>query len=182
MKNKILKETLKIMIFASILSSLGGFGLEVVKDKLLIALPLIIVLPAFAGMVGDSGIVFVSKITTLYNMKKISKPEIRKSIRNLFWILLLIAFLSAFYIAFLSLFVSYLKGFYFNLNFAFKTILVVLLTALSIGIINFLVALFGLKYAIKRNIDPDDLLIPISTSIADFGSFVVFSILVYLIF
>ena len=62
-----------------------------------------------------------------------------------------------------------------------KMFFIVLITTFIIVGLVFLISLLGAKYAFERKIDPDDLLIPITTSVADFGSLIVFSILVYLI-
>ncbi len=177
--NKIIKESLRVLILGSLLSSIGGFSLELIKQKLTIALPLIIILPSFASMVGSAGIISVSKITTLFYEKKISLNNLfSKRILHLFSILLTIFSFSAVYVVFLSLLIAYLKGFNMNLNFISKMLVIVISTTIIIISIVFLISIFGSRYAIKRNIDPDDFLIPITTSIADLGSLIVFSLLV----
>ena len=178
---KIIKESFKVLIFASLLSSFGGLSLEFIKAKLSLFLPLIIILPSLADMVGDSGTIVVSKITTYYALGKFKDKLAPKFILNLFFSLLIIASFSAVYITVLALFIGYLKGFSFNIYFLFKMLLIVLLTTIAILLIIFLVALIGGRYAFKRKIDPDDLLIPLTTSIADLGSLIIFSLLVFFI-
>ena len=181
-KYKIIKESLRVLILGSLLSSFGGLSLEFIKAKLSVALPLIIILPALADMVGDAGTIVVSKITTYFYIGKLKTDnKIPKFIYNLFLLLLGIFSISAVYITFLALFIGYLKGFNFNAAFAFKMLFIVLVTTSTIILIIFSVALVGGRYAFKRNIDPDDLLIPITTSIADLGSLIVFSLLVFFI-
>ena len=179
MINKIIKESLKVLILGSILSSIGGFSLEFIRDKLAVFLPLIIVLPALASTVGSAGIISVSKITTYFYSGDIKKKVINKKILTLFGLLFSIFTLLSFYTTFLSIFVGYLKGFDFNLSFVIKMLLIIFLTTLIILFFVFIVSLFGARYAFKRKIDPDDLLIPITTSIADLGSLIVFSLLVF---
>lgn len=182
-KNKIIKESFKVLILGSMISSFGGFGLEVVKEKLLVFLPLLIVLPALTNMIGHAGIIFVSKITTYFHMRRLKYDKLNSRLtRHLLLILIIIFSLSSAYVTFLSIFVSYLKGYSFELDFGLKMFGVVFLTTLAIILIVFCVALYGARYAHQRNIDPDDFLIPITTSIADLGSLIVFSLLVFWMF
>lgn len=181
--DKIIKESLKVLILGSLLSSLGGFSLETVKDKFAMFLPLMIILPAMASMIGNAGIILVSKVTTFLDMGKIKHNNLNdKIIRKLFYQLTFVFILTAIYATFLSIFIGMSKGFIFSWDFTWKMLLVILITTLVIVFLVFWVALIGGRYAFRNKIDPDDLLIPITTSIADFGSFVVFSVLVYLIF
>lgn len=180
---RIIKESLKVLIFGSLISSFGGFGLEAVKEKFITLIPLMIILPAMADLIGDAGIILVSKITTYLYMGKIKQEKLNnKIIRKLFYHLVTIFILTAVYATFLSIFVGMLKGFNFSFDFTFKMLFVILTTTLFIVFLVFWVALIGGRYAFKKKIDPDDLLIPITTSIADLGSFILFSILIYLIF
>ncbi len=182
MMHKIIKESLKVLIIGSLLSSIGGLSLEIIKDKLSIVLPLIIILPAFASMIGNAGIISVSKITTYLYSGKININKMKnKTTLNLFFLLLFIFCLSAFYVTFLSLLIAYLKGFIIDINFIFNISFIMLLTSMVIVSLVFFVAVIGSKYAFKREIDPDDLLIPVTTSIADLGSLIVFSLLVFFI-
>lgn len=181
--DKIIKESLKVLILGSLLSSLGGFSLETVKDKFATLLPLMIILPAMASMIGNAGIILVSKVTTFLEMGKIKHDNLNnKLIRKLFYQLTFIFILTAIYATFLSIFVGMSKGFIFSWEFTWKMLLVILITTMFIVFLVFWVALVGGRYAFKKKADPDDLLIPITTSIADLGSFLIFSLLVYLIF
>jgi len=180
---KILKESLKVLILGSLISSLGGFALENVKDKILLFLPLVIILPALANMIGHAGIIFVSKITTYFYTGKLKLNNIEsKQVMHLFFLLLIIFSLASVYVTILTIFVSYLKGFSFNFIFGLKMLITVFLTTVLIVFLVSFVAIIGWKYTIKNKIDPDDLLIPITTSIADLGSFILFSLLVFLLF
>lgn len=182
MTHKIIKESLKVLLIGSLLSSIGGLSLEVIKDKLAIALPLIIILPAFASMVGNAGIISVSKITTqLYINKEKHNKFNSNFVFNLFLLLLIVFCLSSFYVTFLSILIAYLNGFVVEKGFIISMFSIVLLTVITIVSLVFFVAVVGSRYAFKRKIDPDDLLIPITTSIADFGSLIVFSLLVFFI-
>ncbi len=179
----IIRESIKVLILGSLLSSLGGFSLEIMKDKFSSLIPLVIILPALASMTGNAGIILVSKITTYLNNGEIKEKKLNnKIVRKLFYVLMFVFILTAVYATFLSVFIGMLKGFAFSWDFTLKMLAIILMTTVFIVFIVFCIALIGGKYAFKRKIDPDDLLIPITTSIADFGSFILFSVLVYLIF
>ena len=179
---KIIKESIKVLIIGSLLSSFGGMSLELIRTKLTLFLPLVIVLPALTDMVGDAGTIVVSKITTYLYLGKFKKKLLTKFILDLFLLLLKIFSISAIYVTFLALFIGYIKeGFSFNFIFLLKMFLIILITTFTIISIIFSVALVGSRYAFRRNIDPDDLLIPITTAIADLGSLITFSLLVYFI-
>jgi mgtE-like transporter len=179
----IIKESIKVLIAGSFLSSLGGFSLEIMKEKFSSLIPLVIILPALASMIGNAGIILVSKITTYLNNGELKERNLNnKIVRKLFYILMSVFILTAVYATFLSVFIGMLKGFDFSWDFTLKMLAIILMTTIFIVFVVFCIALIGSRYAFKRNIDPDDLLIPITTSIADFGSFILFSALVYLIF
>ena len=61
----IIKESFRIIIFAAILSSLGGIGLELINEKLIAILPLLIIFPALNNMIGNFGTIISANFTTL---------------------------------------------------------------------------------------------------------------------
>lgn len=177
--NDIIKNSLKVLILGSVLSSFGGLSLEIVKTKLAVSLPLLFILPSLTDMIGDAGTIVVSKITTYLYMGKLKSSNLLpKFIVNLFLILTVVFSFSAVYVSVLALLISYLYGFTFNSIFVGKMIFIVLLTTISILLIIFFISLVGGVYAFNKNIDPDDLLIPLTTSIADLGSLILFSLLI----
>ena len=179
---KIIKESLVVLIFAAILSSLGGVGLKYSEEKILFFLPLMILLPALNGLVGDFGIVMVSRFTTLVYKKNFTKRLEKAKLRHISRDLFIVGIIMSFYISLLSGFISKISGFDFHLIFLIKLILIVLATVFFMIFLIFFISYFGIFYSYKRNIDPDDLLIPLTTSIADFGTMIVFSVLVILFF
>jgi mgtE-like transporter len=175
---KIIKESIFVLIVATMLSAIGGIALKSVEAKLVTIIPLIVILPALNDMIGDFGIILVSKFTTALYMKK----KIKMLAKQLFKEISLIAFISAIYIALLGTFISVSKGFSFNFLFLMKIILLTLITTIVLVLINFIIAFFVGKYAYKRKVDPDSVLIPLTTSIADLGAMVVMALLVVLLF
>ena len=60
----IIKESFKMLVLAALLTSLGGLGIQGIKQNLILILPLLIILPALNAMVGNIGTVVSSKFTT----------------------------------------------------------------------------------------------------------------------
>src|SRR3989344_4456058 len=69
----IIRESIKILIFASVLSSLGGLALEHIKAIFVSVLPLIILLPTLNDMVGDFGTIIASRFSTMLHENWIKK-------------------------------------------------------------------------------------------------------------
>ena len=144
-------------------------------------LPLIVILPALNGMIGGFGIVITSKFATALYEKKINNIH-SHIIKHLFKEVVPIAIFSAFYIGVLGTFFAYLKGFDLNMITFWKIIVITLITSLTLVFFIFIVSIIGGIIVYKRGNDPDDILIPITTSIADLFSISVFSLLVFLLF
>lgn len=179
---KIIKESLGILILASIISTLGGIGLHAVQEKILMILPLLIIFPALNDMVGDFGITFASRYTTLLQQKKLGKKKfMNKALREHFLLILKIAMIAAFYISTLSLIIASLKGFKFDPLLYIKILIITIITTISLVLLIAFISIVAGKYFVKKKEDPDNLLIPITTSIADLGSMIIFSLLIYLI-
>ncbi|MDO8740134.1 MAG: magnesium transporter [Candidatus Woesearchaeota archaeon] len=173
---KIVKESFKVLILASILSSIGGLGLQSVQNKLVMLVPLLILLPSLNGMIGNYGIVITAKFTTALYERKIKRPWWHSHfVKHLYKVIIPIALISAVYISVLSVFIAYMRGFNFDLILLLKIIGLVVLTTILLVAIIFLISIIGGLYVYHRKEDPDDMLIPITTSVADLGSMLLFS-------
>ncbi len=181
---KIVKESMKILILASIISSLGGIGLEDIKAKLVLIVPMLILLPALNDMMGDFGTIISSRFTTMLYLGKVHEKEWWKShaIGNLFLLVAVIALLAATYIALLSGSISLLKGYPLTASILFKTVIIALLSTAILITLMFWIAVTAGFRVYKRNEDPSNFLIPITTSVADFASMIILSGLVYMLF
>ena len=67
----IIRESVKVLLFASLISSFGGFALEHIKVVFASITPLIILLPVLNDMIGDYGIIMSSRLATMLHEKKI---------------------------------------------------------------------------------------------------------------
>jgi len=178
----IIKESFKMLVLAALLTSLGGLGIQGIKQNLILILPLLIILPALNAMVGNIGTVVSSKFTTALYLGKIRGSALSSPhIKELFLTSLVIAILSAIYISSLSYGLAILKGFEFSAPLFLKIISITLISTLLLVFLIFGISVFlGLKIY-RAQEDPNNFLIPITTSVADLGSMLVFSLLVLLL-
>ncbi len=180
---RIIKESWKVLIIASILSSIGGIGLRTVQEKLMLFIPLLITIPALNDMMGDFGIIIVSRFTTSLSEGKIKRPLYKSHfVKHLFRDIMPIAIFMAIYITILSIVVSIFKGFQMDYSVFIKLLIITVLSTLVLVLLIFIVAIIGGYYVYHKNQDPDDILIPITTSIADLGSMLSYSLFIYLFF
>ncbi|HLC67837.1 MAG TPA: magnesium transporter [archaeon] len=179
----IIKESIKILILASVISSAGGFQMKNIESTLIQFLPLLILLPALNDMIGDFGTVASSKFTTLLFLGKVKKswwgtPEVREIIKTM----LAVAAISAVYIGALAYVIAVGKGFAFSTVMLAKTVMLSLLaTATLTGIVLIISIVCGI-WVYKRKEDPNNFLIPITTSLADVCSMFVLAYLAMLLF
>ncbi len=179
----IFRESIKILLLTSIISSIGGIGLQHIERNLLTILPLLILLPALNNMIGAMGTIISSKFTTMLYLRRVEKKwwnehEVHKLIITLFTV----AIISSIYITILSTAVSVYRGFQFTQMTALKVLAISLASTVIIVSIIFLVSIIGGIFIYKRKEDPNNFLIPISTSVADFGSMLVFALFVSMLF
>ncbi len=179
----IIKESVKVLIFAVILSTLGGLSIEHVKTKIISFIPLLILLPLLNGMIGNYGIIISSKFTTLLYTGKVDKnwkesKDLRKLLKQIIFIAIITAILSSI----ISLVISKVTGNYVGHIDSIKLILLVIIDVLVILTILTVIVIYGSFYFFKHNEDPNNFLIPITTSIADFGNMIVLSIFVAVFF
>lgn len=181
----ILKEGLKIIILASIISSIGGLALEQIKALFLTMLPLVILLPALNDMVGDYGSIIASRFSTMLHKGEVEKQWWKEpQVKALFWQILIIAGITAVLCATIALALSkYTRApLLVTPLFALKIMLITLFDVLILVCVLFIVTVLAGIYIFKKNEDPNNFLIPITTSIADFGNMVVLAGLVLLFF
>lgn len=180
---KITKESLKILILASLLSSIGGFGLEMIREKLLAIIPLLILMPALNDLIGDFGAVISSKFTTMLYMGRLRKKWWKsKKVKQLFTIIVAISLISSVYIGILASVIASFSGYPITLIFATEVVAIAMLSTTLLVIVIFLVSVVGGLYIYKKDMDPDNFLIPITTSIGDLGSMLIFSLVILYFF
>jgi len=180
---KIIKESVKILVAASIISSVGGIGFEVLKVKIAALIPLLIMLPALNDMIGDFGTIISSKFTMLLYQKKIHKSWWKSyELGDQFRIISTIALFAAFYLGVLSVIIAYIQGAAISIVEALKVIAIAFMSTATLVMVIFFLAIVGGLWVYKRGKDPNNFLIPITTSVADFSSLILFSLMVAFLF
>lgn len=181
----ILKESIKIILFASIISSLGGLALEEIKQIFISMIPLVILLPTLNDMVGDYGTIVSSRFSTMLHKGEVKKrvwqnPEIQK----LFLQIVITAFLTAVVSAVSALGIAAVteSGRTFTVLFAAKVFVITIIDVLILVLLLFVTAIGAGLYYYKKKEDPNNFLIPITTSVADLGNMLVLAVLVVLFF
>ncbi len=181
----IIKESLKIIVLASILSSIGGLALEQIKALFLTMLPLVILLPAINDMVGDYGTIIAARFSTMLHKCEIKKSWwIETQVQTLFYQIMIIAGITAVISAGIALGIAkYTRAaLLVTPFFAAKIVMITVIDVLIIVSMLFITTvLAGIHYYRKKE-DPNNFLIPITTSIADFANMVVLAGLVLLFF
>jgi len=179
----IIKQSLKILIIASLLSSVGGIGLQYVKENIITILPLLIVLPALTDMIGDFGTITSSKFTTLLFFRAVKRRWWRsKAIHELFVVLFLVSMSSALFIGTFSCLIAHTQGFFVNSLTMAKVLIITTVASVSLFGLIFTISIISGLYIYKKKDDPNNFLIPLTTAIADLGCLILFSALVYLMF
>ena len=179
----IIKESIKILLFASILSSIGGLSLENIKSTFISIIPLVILLPTLNNLIGDYGIIFSSKFTTLLYEGKISKKSwLNKELRYLLFDLIVIAIITAVLSSLLAIAISHFAGYSITPDLIEKVMLISLIDVIALVLILFFIGVAAGFYFYDKQEDPNNFLIPITTSIADLGNMLLLTLLIILFF
>lgn len=179
----IIKESFVALVISFILSIFGGVAMQSIKPNFIMFTPLLILLPPMNDMIGDYSMIMVSRLSTIVFMRGLAKKwwlseDVRKMIRTIIFV----AILSATYIGLISSFVAYLKGFSLTLNSTIKVLEISLLTTLVMIAVVIFVSGFGVLYVYKKREDPNNIVMPIITSIADLGTVLAFALFIKLVF
>ncbi len=179
----IIRESIKVTLLASVLSSLGGLALENVKAMLLAVAPLIILMPTLNDMIGGYGDIVSSRFATLLYEGKVKGSWYRNlELKKLYAQVFVIALLTAVLSAAASLVISNFVDGKFDYVVASKVLFVSVLDVSFLVNLLFVSAIFAGLYFFRKNEDPDNFLIPITTSIADFGNMLILAVLLLIFF
>jgi cation transporter-like permease len=181
---RVITQSIGMLLLASLLSTIGGFGIESVRQNLFFLLPLLILMPALNDMTGDYGGIIASRFTTMLALKHIREKEWWKShlLHRLFGEVFIIGTLSAAYISVLAGLIAAFRGFPMNWDLFQRVLLVALSTTWLLVCVLFVVCVLGGFYVHKKKHDPDNYLIPLATSLADLGSMLILTVLVRVLF
>jgi cation transporter-like permease len=181
---RIITESIGVLLLASLLSTLGGFGLQSIQQNLFFLLPLLILMPALNDMTGDYGGIVASRFTTMLVLGKIKPAHWWRSheLHRLLGEVLIIGTFSAVYITVLATAIAHFRGFAAVWDVFQRILLIALFTTWLLVLILFVICVLGGFYVYKKKHDPDNYLIPLATGLADLGSMVVLTVLVRALF
>jgi len=181
---KIVRESVGILVVASIISTFGGIGIEALSSKLVWLLPVIILLPSLNDMIGDFGSIIASRFTMMLFKKEVSEKNLwkRNHVHHLFFVSVGIAICTAVYVSVLAYFIASVMGFPFDKLVFQKVIFIAMITTVFLILLLFFMSIIGGLYVYRRKHDPDNYLIPLTTAIADFGSMILLALLVAWLF
>jgi cation transporter-like permease len=144
---------------ASSVSLLGGLGLEYVSDKILPLVPLIVAIPALNDLVGDYATIIAAHT---------GDPAERASTHGqLARAIFRVVGVNIVAIIGLSLLVAHSRGYIFSTGFLLRFAGFITGSIVLVVIFMFAIAKLLDRLLLKRGINPDELLIPIITSVAD---------------
>jgi len=164
---KIFKESIIIVIISSLMGLISGTLLSS-NETLLYTVPIILlILPALNSLIGDISTVLVSRLTTHLYIGTL-EPKIQKSerLKEDFYGLLITLLLSLGALIFLGYLVSMISG--IEIVDPLLISLIMCSTVLIIFAIMFLLSFISSIGLFKRGMDPNNFLIPLITSLADF--------------
>ena len=146
-------------------------------------MPLLILMPSLNTMIGSYGTIMSSRFTTLLHEGKIKNKwykneEMRQLIKQIFIIALIMSVLSS-TIAFT---ISSLSGYELIPDVITKILLITIIDVILLVSIIVLVSTFAGLYIYHKKEDPNNFLIPITTSIADLGNLLLLAFLVSVFF
>lgn len=144
---------------ASSISLIGGIGIESVQENLLKLVPLLIAMPALNSMVGDYATLIAAHAGDPEERTR-SKSELVKA-------MLPSILVNMVFVISMSLFLGVKRGFYLNSLFALKFIGFVIGSIITVVIIMFILTFLLDKLLKNHRLNPDDVLIPIVTTISD---------------
>lgn len=144
---------------ASCISLIGGIGIEAVQEKLLPLVPLLIALPALNTMVGDYAAIIAAHATDP-GERKHTKKELALAISKAIWVNIAGVLL-------LSIVIAWHRDYLFTGVFLIKFVLFT-----TVSMLGTVAGMFGLtaildKLLENHKLNPDDILIPIVTTVTD---------------
>jgi len=144
---------------ASSISLIGGIGLEVTAERLLPLIPLVIAMPALNTMVGD-----YATIIAAHAGDPKERPRSRRELIRAISISVSINILGVFA---LSTILGWRRGYSFTSIFLIKFAFFIIATVIGVVTFMFTITYFLDKIFERRSLNPDDLLIPIVTTVSD---------------
>ena len=176
---RLLKAQIPLLIIIASVEIVAGIVLNNISDEILSRPTLLLLVPAFLALGGNLGITYGSRLSTAIHL-----GLLEFNIRNVIFKNNLLALSIASIVTFiiLGIFVSLLSMAQGMAILFSNTILLTLIAGLILTSIIMPLALSVAYMSYRRSIDPDDVIVPIITAIADIiGMLALFSIIIVLL-
>lgn len=144
---------------ASSVSLIGGIGLESVAESLLPLIPMIVALPALNTMVGDYSTIIAAHAGDPFERERTRKQLVKAISWSVIFNILGVTIL--------SLILAARRGFDLDFMFVLRFGLFITVAIIATVIFMFVITYILDKLLEKRRLNPDDILIPIVTSVSD---------------
>ncbi len=164
---KILKESIIIVIASSLIGLISGTFLSL-NESMFYSFPIILlILPSLNSLLGNVLIVLISRLTTqLFIGTIVPKIEISDNLKKEFIGLTITILLSLLFLVIFGYSVGYLTG--VKIVNPLLIIFLITLTIMVLFVIFFLLLFVVAIFLFKKGKDPNNFLIPLVTSLADF--------------
>lgn len=159
---------------ASCVSLIGGLGLELVQEKILPIVPLLIAMPALNTMVGDYAAIIAAH-TIDPEEDADSRKQLLKAVSKAMWVNI-VGVLA------LSIILAAKRGYLFEQLFIVKFVFFVVAAMIGIIFLMYTITLLLDRLLETRRLSADEVLIPIVTSITDVMMLGLIALSVWLIF
>ncbi|MFX1275696.1 MAG: magnesium transporter [Promethearchaeota archaeon] len=164
---KIVKESIIIVLISSFIGLISGSVLSF-RDEILYSIPIILLLlPSLNSLIGDISTILVSRLTThLFIGSLQPKIQFSDKLKEDFIALLITVGLSLLFLIILGHCIAFATG--ITIVEPIIIILIIIITILILFISLFFLLFICAIYLFKRGKDPNNFLIPFTTSLADF--------------
>lgn len=179
----IVRESILILVLAVAIDSFGGVAVERLRTIFIAIVPLVILLPVLNDAVGDYGTIVSSRVSTMLHEGTLGKKWWKNlELNTLFRQILIIAMATGILSTAVAVVVARASGAGVDTEDMTKIFVVVLADVVFLVMILFFVATLIGIFAFKRQEDPNNILIPITTSLADFGNMIFLAAMVAWLF
>ncbi|MBY9002450.1 MAG: magnesium transporter [Candidatus Lokiarchaeota archaeon] len=176
---KIIKESVVIVIISSIMGLISGTFLSI-NQQILYSFPIILlILPSLNSLIGDISTVLTSRLSSHLYLGNLP-PKIQKSnvLRNDFYGLLITILLSLIALIIIGYAVGIATG--IQIINPLLIITVIMLTLLILFVMIFILLFTSSIFLFRRGKDPNNFLIPLTTSLLDFLTPLILIFFIYL--
>ncbi len=179
----IIRESIKILLLSAFISALGGFAVEQTRTIFLSLIPLIILLPVLNDLIGDYATIFSARFSTMLHEGKVRKKWwLNTELKELYLQVLIIALITASISAAGAFAIAHFSGQASPAEALARIFAIVLVDVVVLITILFALTIAAGLYFYRKKEDPNNFLIPITTSVADFGNMLLLSVLVVALF